>query len=387
MRSIARLTAASGLSLAAVALGATAASASPAHHGNKHVEKHHSDKRSAAVFVQSDNLAGNTVVAYSRSADGSLHRAGVHPTGGRGGMLVGSVVDHLASLGSVAYDRANGLLYTVNAGSDSVTVFSVKGTKLTRRQVIPSGGDFPNSIAVHGDLVYVLNARSGGTVQGFHQKNGKLAPIGAGHRALGFDPMMTPEFTSTPGQVLFSPSGRQLLVSTKGDSSSIDVFSVGQNGGLSAKPTVNAEAGAAPFSGVFDAHGHLLEAEAGTNALGVYSLDANGTLNSLSQNPTGQVATCWIVVAGGHAYVSNTGSNNLTGFDVGADGMAKSLGTTTTDGGTVDATASPDGRFVYVQTGARGIVDAFRVEPSGALHQLGSVTVPGAVGGEGIAAS
>jgi len=52
-----------------------------------------------------------------------------------------------------------------------------------------------------------------------------------------------------------------------------------------------------------------------------------------------------------------------------------------------DAAASPDGRFLYVQTGAAGGVDAFRVGPDGALTPAGSVTVPGAAGGEGIAVS
>jgi hypothetical protein len=39
-----------------------------------------------------------------------------------------------------------------------------------------------------------------------------------------------------------------------------------------------------------------------------------------------------------------------------------------------------------VQTGGAGIVDEYAVGASGALSQLGSVTVPDAVGGEGIVA-
>ena len=62
------------------------------------------------------------------------------------------------------------------------------------------------------------------------------------------------------------------------------------------------------------------------------------------------------------------------------------LGNTATHGGTVDA-ASAGGRYLYVQTGAEGIVDEFKVEANGSLTALGSVTVPGAVGGEGIVAS
>jgi hypothetical protein len=53
----------------------------------------------------------------------------------------------------------------------------------------------------------------------------------------------------------------------------------------------------------------------------------------------------------------------------------------------VDAAASPDRRFLYVQTGAAGGVDAFRVNADGSLTPAGSVTVPAAAGAEGIAVS
>jgi hypothetical protein len=52
----------------------------------------------------------------------------------------------------------------------------------------------------------------------------------------------------------------------------------------------------------------------------------------------------------------------------------------------VDASAAAGGRFLYVQTGGAGIVDEYAVGSSGALTQIGSVTVPDAVGGEGIVA-
>ena len=48
------------------------------------------------VFVQNDAVAGNTVVAYERTSSGGLTKVGSYPTGGDGGVLSGSVVDHLA---------------------------------------------------------------------------------------------------------------------------------------------------------------------------------------------------------------------------------------------------------------------------------------------------
>jgi hypothetical protein len=94
---------------------------------------------SHAVFVQTDNTSGNQVVAYYRAPDGTLSPAGTYATGGLGGVLAGSVVDHLASQGSLSYDPGHGLLYAVNAGSDTVSVFAVNGDRLALRQVLSSG--------------------------------------------------------------------------------------------------------------------------------------------------------------------------------------------------------------------------------------------------------
>src|SRR5262249_22658984 len=111
-----------------------------------------------AVFVQTDSVSGNQVVAYERADDGTLTLANTYDTGGNGGILAGSVVDHTASMGALALDQRHDLLYAVNAGSNTVSVFSVDGAELNLREIVPSGGTFPVSIAVHDDLVYVLNA-------------------------------------------------------------------------------------------------------------------------------------------------------------------------------------------------------------------------------------
>ncbi|MFF7637862.1 lactonase family protein [Kitasatospora sp. NPDC008050] len=378
MRSTLRTTSvliAAGAALAATVLGIGPASASDQHLNH-----------AAPVFVQSDNPDGNTVVAYTRAADGTLHQAGVYATGGRGGILDGSMADHLASQGSLAYDAAHRLLYAVNAGSDTVTVFAVHGDQLTQRQVLASGGRFPVSVAVHGDHVYLLNAIDGGSVQGFRLDGSMLRPVADQHRALGLDPSATPQFTHTPGQLAVTPDGRNLVVTTKAGGQSIDVFPLGRDGAPSAAPVVNAEPGAVPFGFVFDAHGRLQVTEVGPNAVATFTVGRDGHLTPLGQAPTGQAATCWLATAGGHLYASNAGSASLSGFTADHHGALMPLGNTTTDPGTVDAAASTDGHYLYVQTGGKGIVDEFRVRADGMLTSVGSVTVPGAMGGEGIVA-
>jgi hypothetical protein len=338
------------------------------------------------VFVQTDNTAGNQVVAYDRAPDGTLTQAGVYATGGLGGVLGESVVDHLASQGSLVYDSQDGLLYAVNAGSNTISVFAVFGDHLALRQVLSSGGTFPVSVAVSRGLVYVLNAENGGSVQGYATVFGRLVAIPGSTRALGLNPTEGPQFTHTPGQVAFSPDGSQLIVTTKGAGSDIDVFRVEGFGRLSSTPVVNSEPGAVPFAVTFDQQGHLIVTEAGTNALASFTLADNGTLTEIDAVATGKEATCWVTRSGPYLYVSNAASAALSDFQAGFGGSLELTGEVSTDPGTVDAAVSQDGRFLYVQTGGAGIVDEFAIGASGTPSRIGSITVPGAVGGEGIAA-
>jgi 6-phosphogluconolactonase (cycloisomerase 2 family) len=340
------------------------------------------------VFVQTDGLTANQVVAYDRAADGSLTWSGTYDTGGQGGQLNGSAVDHLASQGSLTYDSANGLLYAVNAGSNTISVFAVNGDRLSLRQEVGSGGTFPVSVAASGRLVYVLNAGGAGSISGFRVAGGQLHPIEGSIRSLGLTiPTDTNQFTHTPGQIAFSPDGSQLIVTTKASSNAIDVFSVTSDGRTSATPVVNSEPGTTPFAVTFDQAGHLLLTEAGTNALATFSLAADGTATLLDTVGTGQAATCWVEPAQGYFYASNAGSASLSGFEAAPNGQLTDLGNTATDPGTVDASASIGGQFLYVQTGGNGVVDEYSVNANGSLNEIGSVTVPGAAGGEGIVAS
>jgi 6-phosphogluconolactonase (cycloisomerase 2 family) len=364
-----------GVAVACVALAASgAASAAAATAGH-------------VVFAQTDALSANRIVAYDRAPEGSLTQLAAYPTGGLGGALEGSVFDHLASQGSLVYDRQDDLLLAVNAGSDTVSVFAVFGDQLALRQVIASGGSFPVSIAVHDGLVYVLNATEGGALAGFRVQGGRLVPLPHSERALGLNPAATPQFTTTPGQVAFSPDGSQVVVTTKGNTNAVEVFAVRSTGVLAASPTVNTLPGAVPFAVNFDRHGHLLLTEAGPSVLASFELRADGTIAQLAALPSEQAASCWVAAIGDRFFTSNTGSASVSGFEARDAGqLLVGLGRTATDAGTVDAAPTPDGRFLYVQTGGAGIIDEFALGPHGALTEVGSASIPGGAGGEGIVA-
>ena len=365
------------LALTAAAVVGTGLVAAPSQAAEAPAEAH-------VVFVQTDATDGNTVVAYDRTPSGGLTQVGSYPTGGDGGVLAGSVVDHQASEGSLAYDAGHHLLFATNAGSNSVTVFGVSGDQLVRRQVIGSGGTFPVSVTVHDDRVFVLNARNGGSVQGYRLAGGHLVRIPGWGRSLGLDPTKTPEFVSTPGQVGFTPDGTRLVVTTKNGGNSVLVFRAGP--GRLRAPVENALPGTVPFGFDFDGLGHLVLTEAGPSVVATFTIATDGTLSALDSRATGQAATCWVVALGQDVYASNAGSASLSGYHVGAAGGLASFGTTATGPGTVDADVSSDGAFLYVQSGATGTVESYRVGADGSLAPTGSVSVPGAIGGEGIVA-
>ncbi len=223
-------------------------------------------------------------------------------------------------------------------------------------------------------------------MQGYVELAGRLFAL-PGRRALGLDPNAAPEFTHTPGQVAFSPDGSKVLVTTKANTNAIDVFSVGWFGLLSPSPVVTTFTGDVPFALTFDRAGHAVIALAGSNSVATATLKADGRLVPVTTRATGQAATCWIVRAGDVVYASNAGSATLTGLAVGPHGSLTVVGNTHTDGGTVDSAVTPDGRFLYVQGGAAGVVDAFAVGAGGVLTARGSSLVPNAIGGEGIVAT
>ena len=150
------------------------------------------------------------------------------------------------------------------------------------------------------------------------------------------------------------------------------MFRIRPRGRLAASPVVNSLPGEVPFAVTFDDQGRLLVAEAGTNALASFTLNADGTVTKLDAVGTGQAATCWVVGVGGFFFTSNTGSGSLSRFQEALDGGLTLLGNTATHGGTVDAAITPDGRFLYAQTGGEGLVDEFEIGPGGSLSPIGS---------------
>jgi 6-phosphogluconolactonase (cycloisomerase 2 family) len=357
------------LAVPAVAPPSFAAGVTPSHiHGG-------------AVFVQTDDLDHNSVVAFTRDADGRLHRVGEFFTGGRGGVEQDVPLDSLASQDSLTYDAAHRLLFAVNAGSNTVTSFRVTGAHLTRLQTVRSGGVFPVSLSAGHGRLFVLNAGGSGNVTGYRiTPTGHLTGLPGGSRDLGLSNEARPEFITAPADIAQTADGDQVVVTTKANNT-IDVFNV-RRGELSA-PVQNAAASAVPFAVSFDSHGRLAVANAGDSSVSSYRLHADGTLQTITAGTQdGQAALCWLVGTGDTFYGGNAGSSTISAFSIAQDGTVSLTGsadgvvahTGGGTGGTIDLAITADQRFLYAENAFAGSVEAYRINPDHSLRLVATAS-------------
>jgi 6-phosphogluconolactonase (cycloisomerase 2 family) len=343
---------------------------------------------SSALFVETDATAGNSVLSYAESSDGTIAFAGSYLTGGTGATAANATADPLASQGGLVLANNGEDLIATNPGSNTVTVFAVDGTHLTAIQQVPSGGLFPDSIATSGRFVAVLNAGGAGSVSEYQWFNGRLVPVPGQLRTLGLSNTTPPDFHHGAGQVSYTPNGQHLIVTTKLSTNAYDVFSVSGNGALGATPTVTTAVNALPFSFTFDAAGNVVATEASTSSVTTYRVNPSGTLTSLGTVSDGAAALCWISGANGYFFGSNAGSGTVSSFSESTAGAPVLVNATAASAhaGTTDSVISPDGKFFYVESGGAGTIDAFAIGSSGTLTPIETIfNIP--VASEGLALS
>jgi len=341
-----------------------------------------------AVFVMTNDAEENAIVAYERTPYGTLQSPHRYETGGRGS---GGTVDPLGSQGSLTLSDDGSLLFAANAGSGTVSVFRVFGTRLALIDRANSGGSEPNAVAQYGKVVYVLNTAGSSSVVGFRLFDGKLLRIPDSRRFLSGN-------FANSASLAFSPDGRFLIV-TERTTNSIDVFRVQPDGRLSSI-IVNPSAGPGAFSAVVAPNGTVIVSETGTggatSATSSYSIGADGKLLPVSVSlPTLGAANCWNVVTpdGRFVYTSNAGSGSIAGFEIGAHGTLRPIGSTIVGvnpagSANLDITISADGRFLYSLNAGTGAVGMFGIVRDGSLVNLGTVGgLPAAAGLNGIAAN
>ena len=365
--SVTRIMLACALFLATFALGTPATFAAPDAVG--------------AVYVLSNAAAGNEVIVFNRAADGTLTPAGAVSTQGLGNG------GGLGSQGPLALSENDHWLFTVNAGSNDISVLRVEHNGLTFVSRVPSGGLMPVSLTVHHDLLYVLNAGSS-TITGFRiGHDGTLTPLSGSTRPLS-------GANVGPAQVSFAPDGKALVVTEKA-TNLIDTYTVGHDG-LATGPSVHASAGATPFGFAFAGRDQLIVSDAfggaaNAGAVSSYTLAKNGGLDVVNgAAPTYQTAPCWVAATenGRYAYTANAGSGSITGYRVDHDGQLTLLtpngqtGLTGPGSHPIDLGFSHNSRYLYVAANGTGVVVAFQVGADGSLTPIAGATgIPASAAG------
>src|SRR6201986_5220759 len=95
-----------------------------------------SNSKSGAVFVMANAATKNEIIAFERSANGSLTETERYDTQGRGSS---GVTDPLGSQGTLTMSQSHSLLCAVTAGRGNISVFCFRRSILAFLDKVPSG--------------------------------------------------------------------------------------------------------------------------------------------------------------------------------------------------------------------------------------------------------
>jgi hypothetical protein len=307
--------------------------------------------RSGKLFMSTNSVSGNEVQVYDRLDDGPAALLFSVPVPG-----VGTGAG-LASQGAVTLSEDGRYLFVVNAGSNTLSTFSIGNEGLELRSTVGTGGPSPSSVTENNGLVYVMNRGSnnsglGAGIAGFRNVKGVLAPIANSIRALGLSggPVL--------GQIGLGLDGGVIVVTDRNNTVySWPVQRNGTPGPLTRTPSP----GATPFGFAFTRRDVMIVSEAGGTATSGGSTVSSYVFNPRTATPvivsaavpTTQGAACWIVVTpdGRHAFSANAASSSVSSFGIARDGalsLINGQAALMAGAGALDMAVAPDGSQLYV---------------------------------------
>ena len=405
-------------------------------HGKSHHRAHHNgdgghrNTTPTALYTASNNPAGNTVIVYSRNANGTITQTGSVSTGGTGVAMEPPfgfpIVDSSGSLNLTPDGR---LLFVVNAGDNSISSFRITSSGPQLVSHVPSGGILPISLTSHGNELYTVNEESSNIAGWWFSPSGQLTPIPGSTQSLS-----TAFPTTVAAQIGFSPDGSQLVVTERGlpaPNGVIDTFGVNWHGVAGPAvghlaPTPN------PFGFAFDGPKNLLVSDAGFvetpsgsaanpggsppnpvdpaqffGSTDSFSLHPSGTLVFKGSFPSGGRAACWVVISkdGRYAFVTNTlggpagsaagattGNLGVSTYSISPHGRLTLVAQTNAGPGFPgDEAISSDGRYLYVLDPSiilpfESHIDVYQIGAGGNLTHIEATPneLPNGVSGLGV---
>ncbi len=283
------------------------------------------------------------------------------------------------------------ILYVANNGSDNVSGYSINTTSGILAPI--PGSPFSNlsgpsamAVSSNGFFAYVTNGRTS-TVAAFRvSTEGALLSV----PTTPSNPNPAP-VEAAPGALAIAPNTKHVYVGNSG-TDKVTAFNIEASGALTLIPqtagTTNPVSvnGADPAAIAITQNGQFLYvANSGSNNVTAFSIVATGlvsliTPSGANTNPisTGGTTPKSMAISpnGSFLYVANSGSHNVTVFQIGTNGLLTLVppagGTTNPILTGTGATApnslmiSLDGRFLYSANGG-GTISAFTIGSDGLL--------------------
>ncbi len=329
------------------------------------------------VYIEGNELGLNLIHIYQHNQQGQLTYVGNVPSGGAGNGI------SLGSQGAVILSPDKQWLYAVNAGSNSVSAFTVGNDGfLTLISTVNSGGQTPVSITIHDNWMYAVHLTNG-TINGFMiGEDGSLLSMPESEQKLSDD-------VAGPSKIAFSPNGGFIYVTEK-KTDKISIFPVDETGHAGIGTVINA-IGSTPSGFDFARNNYIIVANGAYGTTGESSVTSYNGLNS--GNPAdvngnianSQTLSGWVEVTQNNrtAFVSNYGSNTVSIYSIGVGGTIQIAGgQTRTGNGPTDLAVSSHNQNLFVLCPTAGTIEEYDRTPLGGLVHIGHIDgVPGSAAG------
>ena len=283
------------------------------------------------VYVESNDSAGNAILAYRRASDGSLTMLPGSPfsTGGLG-VSPSTSLGPYDSDGEIITDPAHQFLFAVNGGSDTIAVFQIaKNGSLTPvdGSPFPSGGSNPVSLGLAGNILCVVNKDEDPDHPGRYLPNYTSFRVNPAGKLIAIPgAAVTGDLGSDPSQALVAPGG-SLVFGADFLGGVLRSFGLTANGRLDPRAAIAlpaaefADTGAPPLPlglAVHPTRPLLYVGFVTINRIGIYRYDATGALKFVRSVPDSGAGVCWLLLNSDatRLYASNTTDPGVSVYDL-----------------------------------------------------------------------
>ena len=308
-----------------------------------------------ALYISQNPNGDNQIAAYIQDTNsGKITLLDQYKTGGKGLTAVHGNSSHaLISRGK--------FLFCVNSGDDSISSFEIQtGGVLRLIGHYPSGGTTPVSLAVHADVLYVLNQGDAGAGKDGQLSaltiatDGSLQAIATAHIDLPAKKL--------PVEVLVTPKSGLIGVSLH-DGDEIEIFQWSDSMIVAASSeqihlppyggaTLSPDATKDRLTSLGDSFLFTLDDEKKPGVLSIRS-STNGSINHLHRNTHKRLKDpCWGAISpdGKTFWISSFATRILSLYSLGPNGSLAWISDTApiNDGpGGLDITTDPNGKYLF----------------------------------------